>query len=890
MVPGTVLGSYEIVSLLGAGGMGEVYRARDLTLGRDVALKLLPQALADDPERVARFQREAQLLASLNHANIGAIYGIEQHSSGRFLVLELAEGGTLAARIARGPVPLDEANGIARQIALAFQAAHDKGVVHRDLKPSNVAFTAAGDVKVLDFGLAKLGDQSERAMPASSLSPTLTSPALMTGVGALLGTAAYMAPEQAKGRSADKRCDVWAFGCVLYEMLTGTRVFEGDDIADTLANVLKVEPDWSRLPPSLPPAMSVLLRRCLAKDARQRCGDMAAALILLEESAHLSHAVPSSPAPPQPQPLWRRVAVPLFLVVTAAVIAAGATWWALRADPPRIVRTAILVSDNKGQLNDVAVTPDGTRVVYVGNNATQISVRALVDLEPRLLVNGSTLRAVFTSADSESVGYLEGGNTLMRVALSGGPATSITRVDGALRGAAWMTDDTIVFATANGTTGLQRVSASGGEVTVLTRPDPKQGEGDHVLPTSLPDGRGVLFTMTSNTGGPPQIAVMDLASGERKTLLRGGSHARYVNSGHLLYAADGILQAVPFDLRALAIRGRSVPVLQQFAMVGGMNAVVDVAANGTLIYVPGSATSRLPVWVHRDGREEAIKGPKDSHQYMVPRLSPDGRRIAFHDTSGGEYDVWVHDLERGTLERLTTNPGRDSEPIWSPDSTRIAYLSAGEPGGPGIFIRRADGTGNVQRLTTGTHLASYWSADGKWLAYTDFGERGISVATASALMAVDIEGDHTPRVLLKGGAGRIAPTERWIAVSDTATGTSEIYVLPFPDPSRGRWRISTDGGGLNPAWAPDGKTLFYRRGQNMMAVSVNGDDPSKWPQPTMLFEGSYLFDTGPIHFDAARDGRLLMVKTAAAQADGAAQPIIVVQNWFEELRRLAPLK
>ena len=887
MVPGTVLGSYEIISLLGAGGMGEVYRARDLTLGRDVALKLLPQVLADDPERVARFEREAQLLASLNHPHIGAIYGLEQQPSGRFLVLELAEGGTLSTRIARGPLPLDEASSIARQIALALQAAHDKGVVHRDLKPSNVAFTTAGDVKVLDFGLAKLGDQSERAMPTTSLSPTITSPALMTGVGALLGTAAYMSPEQAKGRAADKRSDVWAFGCVLYEMLTGTRAFEGDDIADTLANVLKVEPDWSRLPSSLPPAINVLLRRCLAKDARQRTGDIAAALILVEESSHLTPTASSAQAP-APKPGLSRLAVPVAVLLSAG-LAGGASWWALRTEPPRLVRTAILVPGNKGQLSDVAVTPDGTRVVYVANNATQIFVRALADLEPRMLVNGSTLRAIFTSPDGESVGYLEGGNTLMRVALSGGAATSIARVDGALRGAAWMTDDTVVFGTGNPTTGLQRVSASGGEVTVLTRPDPKAGEGDHTLPTSLPNGRGVLFTVTSNAGGRPQIAVLDLASGERKLLVQGGSHARYVDSGHLLYVADGILQAVPFDLMALAIRGRSVPVLQQFAIIGGMNAVLDTAANGTLIYVPGGATSRQPVWVNRDGREEAIKGSNEPHQYLVPRLSPDGKRIAFHDTLGGEYDVWVHDLERGTLERLTTNLGRDSEPIWSPDGTRIAYLSAGEPGGPGIFIRRADGTGNAERLTTGTHLASEWSADGKWLAYTDFGERGISVASASALMAVDIVGDHTPRVLLKGSAGRISPTERWIAVSITATGTSEIYVVPFPDPSRGRWRISTDGG-LNPTWAPDGKTLFYRHGQAMMAVSVTGDDPSKWPKPTPLFEGPYLFDTGPTHFDAAPDGRLLMVKTAAAQADGAAQAIIVVQNWFEELRKLAPLK
>ena len=886
MVPGTVLGSYEVISLLGAGGMGEVYRARDKTLGRDVALKLLPTAVADDPERVARFQREAQLLASLNHPHIAAIYGLEQTPSARFLVLELVEGGTLAARIARGPMPLDEATEVARQIAIALQAAHDKGVVHRDLKPSNVAFTPADDVKVLDFGLAKLGDRDETSSTNVSLSPTITSPALMTGVGALLGTAAYMAPEQAKGKQADKRSDVWAFGCVLYEMLTGKRAFEGDDIADTLANVLKVEPDWMRLPATLPPAIRVLVRRCLAKDSRQRCGDMAAALILLEESAHLAPAAPPSPTATHKHGLWRLVAVPLA-VAAAAAVAGGATWWALRPETPRVVRTSIVVAGSAGPTTDVAITPDGTRIAYVNNSQTQLLVRALEDLEPRPLANGNSLRGVFASPDGQSVGYFDSNNALMRVALAGGPASSVARLDAALRGATWMSDDTIIFATANGTTGLQRVSASGGEVTVLTRPDPKQGDGDHILPISLPDGRAVLFTVTSNLGGPPQIAVLDLVSGERKILMR-GSHARYVASGHLVYAADGILQAVPFNLKTRTITGRTVPVLQQFALIGGLNVVMDVATTGTLVYVPGSATSRRPVWVDPKGGETPIKGPGD-HQYLVSRLSPDGRRLAFHDTVAGEYDVWIQDLERGTVERLTTDPGRDSEPVWSPDSTRIAYLATGQPGGPGIFIRRADGTGVVTRLTQGTHLPSYWSADGKWLAYTDFGDRGISVATASALMAVDIEGDRTPRLLIKGSSGRIDPTEHWVAVFGSATGTNEVYVVPFPDVSRGRWRISTDGG-LNPTWSPDGKTLYYRRGLAIMAVAVNGDDPSKWPKPTMLFEGPYLFDTGPTHFDAARDGRLLMVKTGAPGGDDAPRQFVVVQNWFEELRRLAPLK
>jgi len=888
MVPGTVLGSYEVISLLGAGGMGEVYRARDTRLGRDVALKLLPAALADDPERVARFQREAQLLAALNHPHIGAIYGLEQLPSARFLVLELLEGGTVAERIGRGAVPLDEAFDIARQIALALQAAHDKGVVHRDLKPSNVAFTTAGDVKVLDFGLAKLGDAGERPMTSASLSPTITSPALMTGVGALLGTAAYMAPEQAKGKPADKRSDVWAFGCVLYEMLAGRRAFEGDDIADTLANVLKVEPDWTRLPPALPPAIRVLLRRCLAKDARQRCGDMAAALILLEESAHLAPVALSPPTPAQTHSPWRRVAVPLAIVITAGLTAV-ATWWALRPDTPSVIRTTVIVPDT-GVSPEVAITPDGTRIVYVGNNQKAIMVRALGELAPKPLAEGNNIRGVFASPDGKSVGYFDVANTMMKVGLAGGQPIQITKTDAAYRGATWLPDNSIVFATTNPTTGLLRVSASGGEVTVLTTPDSTRGESDHIVPTTLPGGRAVLFTIMATGSGVSQIALLDLETGEKKILVQGGYYARYVETGHLLYSARGVLHAVPFDPDTREIAGQPVPVLRQFAMIGGVLPRLDVAGNGTLVYVPEGDTPRMPVWVDRNGREEPIAQPGGQYQYMTPRLSADGRRLAFFDISdSNEYDVWIQDLERGTLERLTTEPGRDSEPIWSHDGNRVAYFSAARPGGPGIFVRRADGTGDVVRLTNGTHLPSYWSADGKWLAYADFGERGISVATVSALMAVDIEGDHTPRELIKGVAGRIDPTERWVAVSGTATGTNEIYVLPFPDLSRGRWRISTDGG-LNPTWARDGKTLFYRRGQAMMAVAVTGDDPSKWPKPTRLFEGPYLVDTGPIHFDAAPDGRLLMVKTSAAGGNERPREFIVVQNWYEELRRLAPLK
>src|SRR5262245_50570666 len=660
MVPGAVLGSYEIVSLLGAGGMGEVYRARDTKLGRDVALKLLPAAVADDTERLARFQREAQVLASLNHPNIGAIYGLEQVTSVRFLVLELVEGGTLASRLQRGAVPLDEAIDIARQIALALQAAHDKGIVHRDLKPSNVAFTEAGDVKVLDFGPAKLDDRADASATAASFTPTITSPALMTGVGALLGTAAYMSPEQARGKPADKRSDVWSFGCVLYEMMTGTRAFEDDDIAGTLASVLKREPDWNQLPDTLPSAIRVLVRRCLSKDPRQRCGDMAAALILLEESTPLS-AVPPSATPQPNRGLARRLAMPAT-VILAAALAGVTTWWAMRPEAPRIVRTSIVLTGIEGPASPIAITPDGTRILYVSSNRAQLLVRALDELDPRPLASGSSIVFPRVSPNSQFVAYTDG-NSLMRVALSGGAPIAVAQVDGPVRGMTWPDDDTIVFATANATTGLQRVAASGGEVTVLTRPEQERGEADHISPERLPGGRAVLFTTTWRTGGPAQIALLDLVTGERKILFRGGTAPRYVESGHLVYVVDGVLQAVPFDLETRTIAGTPVPVLQQFAVLAGVSAVLDMAANGTLVYARGSGTSRLPVWVDRDGRETSITAP--TAMYQTPRLSPDGRRLAF--------------LTSPAAASMTCGSWNSNEEPWT-SSPRIGVVTANRSG------------------------------------------------------------------------------------------------------------------------------------------------------------------------------------------------------------------
>ena len=600
---GTRLGPYEIQSALGAGGMGEVYRARDTKLGRDVALKVVAESFTHDPERVARFQREAQLLASLNHPHIATIYGLEEaHPSTRsagsgqealhFLAMELVEGATLAERLKAGPIPVAEALAMARQVADALQAAHEKGIIHRDLKPANIALTAEGQVKVLDFGLAKA---LEASPGDASASPTLSLAATQAGV--ILGTAAYMAPEQARGKPVDKRSDVWAFGCVLYEMLTGTRAFEGEDISDTLANMLKIDPDWQALPSDVPTQIMTLLRGCLEKDRRKRVADIAVALFVLDEVGRVPQLVRrslgedgSGPAegaessgqdPAQvhaevdaavsttrremARSMRRRVAFvgAAAACVTGAIAGAG-VWWSMRPAPPRVVRTEVTTASAvalslQGADRDIAITPDGSRVVYRGTN--QLLVRALDQLEPDVLSGLSAPRGVFISPDGQWVGFNDGG-TLKKVAITGGPPVTITPVDGPNpRGATWGPDGTIVFATNAPPTGLQRVSAAGGDPMVLTKPDRERGELDHVWPEFLPGGEAVLFTVTAVGGGldNAQIAVLDLRTGTSKVLIRGGSHAHYVPTGHLVYGVAGTLRAVAFDLGRLEWPGLRRP-------------------------------------------------------------------------------------------------------------------------------------------------------------------------------------------------------------------------------------------------------------------------------------------------------------------------------------------
>jgi serine/threonine-protein kinase len=710
LAAGTRLGPYEIQSALGAGGMGEVYRARDTKLGREVALKVVAASFAQDADRVARFHREAQLLAALNHPHIATIYGLEEAQGSQFLVMELVEGDTLAERLKTGPLPVAEALRIARQVADALQAAHEKGIIHRDLKPANIALTADGQVKVLDFGLAKALGPAEAGhhdAPGLTASPTLSLAA--TQAGMILGTAAYMAPEQAKGKPVDKRSDVWAFGCVLYEMLTGRRAFEGEDISDTLANVLKIDPDWQALPAEVPTAIRALLRRCLDKDRRTRVADISAALFVLDETASLARPA-EGPAEAGHSvrgevPRWRRIAPVAGALILGGAIVGGAVWWSMQPAPPPVVRTTVTTSGSTALTlsaadRDLAITPDGSRIVYPGSN--QLLVRALDQLEPAVLSGGlgpPPPRGAFVSPDGQWVGFFDffdRNTTMKKVAITGGPSVTVCVIDGASRGATWGGDGTVIFATLASETGLQRVSAAGGEPAVLTKPDRERGERDHFWPRFLPGGEAVLFTIIPANGGieSAQIAVLDLRTGTSKVLIRGGSDAHYVPTGHLVYGVTGTVHAVAFDLERLEVVGTPAPVLHGVVTTDHGAVDVAVAANGSLVYVPGGAGDRQTVVsVDRQGRSSPLPGlPPD--RYLDVRVSPDGARLAV----ATDTDMWTYDFARATPSRLTSEPARDARaPLWTPDGRRIIFTST-RAGYPELFWRQADGTGSDEPL------------------------------------------------------------------------------------------------------------------------------------------------------------------------------------------------
>jgi eukaryotic-like serine/threonine-protein kinase len=917
LIPGTCLGVYEVTAQIGEGGMGQVYRARDTKLNRDVALKILPDAFARDSDRLARFTREAQTLAALNHPNIAHIHGLEEVAASagsgptvlRALVMELVEGEDLSDRIAHGPISLDEALPIARQIAEALEAAHGQGIVHRDLKPANIKVRDDGTVKVLDFGLAKAMDPLSASSAAAALanSPTITTPAMMTGIGVILGTAAYMSPEQARGKVVDKRTDLWAFGCVLYEMLTGVRLFGGDEVTDTIAAVIGADPDWSKLPADTPTAIRRLLRRCLEKDRTRRLSDATDARLEIDDALHpvaseasTDHATAASRAIVAG---WQRAlpwAVAGLLAVGLAIVVVLWAPWRVMA-PPRVTRTTIATPGPaavavNGVNGGLALSPDGTHIVYVGTSGTQLFVRALDALEPVAIAGGRAVQGPFVSPDSQWVGFVSGSNTLMKVPIAGGTPIALTSIDSTPRGATWAPDDSIIFATGHPATGLQRVSAGGGTPEVLTRPDRARGEADHLWPELLPGGVAVLFTITSQTGGldKAQVVARDLRTGTQKTLLRGGSHAHYVASGHLVYVAAGTLRAIAFDANRLETRGMAVPIAARVVTTGFGTAEYAVATDSTLVYVDSAgslaANARTLVWVDRTGKEEPIAAPPRAYEH--PRLSPDGKRVALW-INDQEDDIWIWDFARPRLARMTLDPGMDRFPIWTRDGLRIVFTSS-RAGALNLWWQAADFTGVAERLTTSSNsqFPTGITPDGKAVVFNE-----ATPTMDSDLLQVALDGTHqvTPLLQTKFDEfnGIVSPDGRWLAYESNSAGDSfEIYVRPFPGVGGGQ-PVSTTGG-RRPLWARNSKELFYVGADGALwrvPVEASGQTWNAGT-PTKLFDAPY-FSAGTRGrtYDVSPDGqRFLMIKAPGIDAGVTPAAIIVVQHWGEELKRLVPAK
>jgi len=907
LTPGTRVGVYEVTAPIGVGGMGEVYRARDARLKRDVALKILPESFASDPERLARFQREAEVLASLNHPHIAAIYGLEDADGVKALVMELVEGEDLAQRIARGAIPVDEALPIARQVADALEAAHEQAIIHRDLKPANIRLRPDGTVKVLDFGLAKLTAPTSPAGSAASvsLSPTITSPAMMTGVGVLLGTAAYMSPEQAKGREADKRSDVWAFGAVLYEMLTGSRAFEGDDISDTLASVLKQEPDWTQLPSDLPPAFRTLVQRCLIKDRRQRVADIAVAQFVLTQQTAVTTESPARALDPGRA---RKRALAMAAAVLLTAVLAGAGTWALMpvAAPPPVVKFAYPLPDGQqfSELGSqvVAISPDGTTIVYVLNN--QLYRRAVGELEAQPIPGGSVSaqlnHPVFSPDGSALAFYSVADGTLKRLPLSGGTAATITQTRNP-SGITWG-ESGIVFD--DRLNRILRVSPSGGTPEELVR----VGTNEQVLrPQILPGGNAVLFSLRSYVEpgwDTAQVVVQSLTSGERTTVIKNGTDARYLQSGHLVYAVAGSVFARRFDPVTMIV-GPAVPILIGVRRSFG-SAMFAVSDTGSLVYVPGPATTtsnlRTLVQSDRNGVSVSLKVPPDN--YAHPRVSRDGSTLAVGIDDGQEANIWIYELAGTSVMRKLTSEGRNRYPVWSGDGTRIAFQSDRQ-GDLGIFWQPADGGAAAIRLTTpaqgAVHVPESWSPDGKHLLFT---EEKDSVYVLFSLSLDDLT--RTPF----GNVQSSQPTSagfsadgRWITYASAAEGGGVlspdrgVFIQPFPATGV-KHPVPKTRIDFHPVWSLDGKEIVYvsAMAQPFVALSVRTKPRISFGSPAAVSPavprpGLTSTDVRGRGYDLLPDGKILTLAPVASPdaAAAALRPEVrVVLNWYEELKRLVP--
>jgi len=926
---GTRLGPYEIQSAIGAGGMGEVYKARDTRLDRVVAIKVLPTTLASDPQFRERFDREARAISQLTHPNICTLYDVGEHEGTAFLVMELLDGETLEARL-KGtglgaaetprPVPFDHALAIAIQMADALAVAHRAGIVHRDLKPGNIFLVRSGGAssppvaKLLDFGLAKT---SAPAVGGSSATMMPTTPVNVTAQGTILGTFQYMAPEQIEGMEADARTDLFAFGCVLYEMLTGTKAFEGKTRASLLGAILKDEPPpvsaafdragGERPRPGIQ-AIDRIVATCLAKDPEDRwqtARDLQRELKWVASGAASPakaglHESPSTWGPPSGGPARRALPI-AAAAMTSAVIVGAAVWALMRPTPVSrpVVRlqapppaTAPLFIDSF--TSDVALSQDGARVAFIaGTGQPQLFVRALDQDSATPLAGIVGVRGPFFSPDGEWIGFFDlGSGDLKKVSVRGGPPVTIcVGCGGGNRGASWGLDDTIVFAAGGGSQGLRRVGAAGGESVVLTTPDVKNGEQGHTLPEFLPGGQAILMTVLAGGGSDnSMIAVRDLKTGAQKTLVRGGSHAHFAPPGHLVYAVAGTVRAVAFDLSQLSVSGNPIPVLDHVLMKPTGAADFSVASNGSLVYISGEAQAngQTLVWVDRQGHEEPIPAPP--RNYVFPRLSPDGQRVAL-DIRDQQNDIWTWDFTRRVLTRLTTDPNADQFPVWTPDGRRIAFASS-RAGEFNLFWQPADGTGGAERLTTSPHRQYPWAftADGKSLVIRDTDPK-----TGPDVSVISMEGDHTPKPLIHSAFNEqnaeLSPDGRWIAYQSNESGRDEIHVRPFPAVDSGHWQISTDGG-ARPLWARSGRELFFvdPRGRLMVAsIQTNPGFAAGNPAVAVDYANGFIIATGR-NYDVSADGRrFLLIKSALRDQTNASQ-LHVVLNWTEELKRLAPAK
>jgi eukaryotic-like serine/threonine-protein kinase len=889
---GRRIGEYEIVSRLGAGGMGEVYRARDRGLGRDVAIKMLPPAFTADRERLARFEREARVLASLNHPNIGTIYGLERIADVPALVLELVEGPTLADRLAqpsagghqpsRG-VAIAEALAIARQIADALEAAHEKGIVHRDLKPANIKITPAGTVKVLDFGLAKAGEGSG---PDVSHSPTLTIGG--TREGALLGTAAYMSPEQARGLPVDKRTDIWAFGCVLFELLTGSMAFPGATVSDHIAAILDRDPEWNALPASTPSAIERLLRRCLEKNPKRRLHDIADARMEIDD-ALIAPVV--APGPSRRRFDW------LVWSVGAVSLATVSSWTAWKiADSRRapIVRPvtrfviqppSVVSFNNEG---GYAISPDGSQLAYVAGqgNTQQLILRRLDEFEGAPVAGTQGALGPFFSADGQWVGFFSAGK-LLKVSVRGGaaPISLCGGIDmGGLNGATWLGDDTVIFA--GHERSLHRVSAEGGEPQPLTTIDQATHEVDHHSPAVLPGGRAMLFAV-HRSEDRFSIAVQSLESGHRKVLVESGFSPRYLPSGHIVFARGTAILAVPFDPNRLEIIGPPVTLVEHVATRArdGYGAF-QLAESGALVFESGSsAAGRVLVWVDRSGAE--IPLAISPRAFTTPRVSPDGKTVAFAAGDGDRRDIWTYDLAADTLRRLTSE-GDNQAPLWTPDGRRLTYTARRE-GVQRVMWVPANGDGPAESLTTSPNLLwpNAWTVDSSALIYTEQPPTDLS-----RLFVLHLDGEHRSEPLTaynRGGSrqARLSADGRWLAFTAADAGPVQVYAGPFP-PSGARHQVTVDNG-REPKWSPNGRELFYRFRTRVFAVPVDTTRGFSAGKPVVLFEGPYVVgggSVGGLDYDVAPDGRFLMIKPT--EEEQAPPRLNIVLNWIDEVAHRVP--